>query len=60
MWIPEIQNTLENWKQDKLWNYGKRESMKDFAASKNYKVYIETKENHDMLSAKYRICDCTH
>lgn len=38
----EIQNTLANWKQDKLWNYGKRDSMKDFTASKNYKVYIET------------------
>ena len=34
--------------------------MKYFTASKNYKLYIETKENHDMLSAKYRIYDCTH
>ena len=60
MWILEIQNNLANWKQDKLWNYGKRDSMKYFTASKNYKVYIETMENHDMLSAKYRIYDCTH
>lgn len=60
MWILEIQNNLANWKQDKLWNYGKRDSMKDFTASKNYKVCIETKENHDMLSAKYRIYDYTH
>lgn len=29
--------------------------MEDSAASKNYKVYTETKENHDMVKAKYGI-----
>lgn len=26
--------------------------MEDYAASKNYKIYVETKENHDIVSAK--------
>lgn len=34
--------------------------MEDYAASKNYKIYVETKENHDIVSAKQRTQDCTH